>query len=65
MIVYREKKFRHGSFPEVGQKQKKKRKKKRGLNDGNNNGQLGIANATSGAHAKLPGPIYPTLLSLY
>ena len=34
--------FTHGSFPEVGQKQK--RKEKRGLNDGDNNGQ-----ATQGA----------------
>ena len=31
-----------GSFHEVGQKQKKEREKKK-LNDGNNNGQLGIA----------------------
>ena len=33
--------FAHGSFPEVGQKQKteKKEKKKRRLNDGDNNGQ--------------------------
>ena len=31
--------FTHGSFPEVGQKQKMERKRKR-LNDGNNNGQL-------------------------
>ena len=38
--------FVHGSFPEVGQKQKteKKRKKEERLNDGNNNGQ-----ATHGA----------------
>ena len=49
--------FAHGSFPEVGEKQKteeKKKKKKRGererLNDGNNNGQ-----ATQGAR-KPPGP---------
>ena len=38
--------FAHGSFPEVGQKQKteKKRRKKERLNDGNNNGR-----ATHGA----------------
>ena len=40
--------FTHGSFPEVGQKQKKERKKeereRERLNDGNNNGQ-----ATHGA----------------
>ena len=38
--------FAHGSFPEVGQKQKteKKRKKEERLNDGDNNGQ-----ATHGA----------------
>ena len=39
--------FSLGSFPEVGQKQKTERKRKRErLNDGNNNGQLRIANAT-------------------
>ena len=37
--------FTHGRFPEVGQKEKKERDR---LNDGNNNGQLSIANATSG-----------------
>ena len=43
--------FAHKRFPEVGQKQKKKEKKRERLNDGNNNGQLRIANATSdGAH---------------
>ena len=33
--------FSHGSFPEVGERQKteKERKKKKRLNDGNNNGQ--------------------------
>ena len=38
--------FAHGSFPEVGQKQKteRKKKKKKRPNDGNNNGQ-----ATHGA----------------
>ena len=42
--------FAHGSFPEVGQKQKtekKKERKKERLNNGNNNGQLRIPNATS------------------
>ena len=42
--------FSLGSFPEVGQKQKTERKKIKRLNDGNNNGQLRIANA------KPPGP---------
>ena len=45
--------FAHGSFPEVGQKQKTERKKKKWrerLNDGDNNGQ-----ATHGAR-KPPGP---------
>ena len=45
--------FAHGSFPEVGQKQKtekKKRKKEERLNDGDNNGK-----ATHGAR-KPPGP---------
>ena len=39
-------------FPEVGQKQKteRKRKKERRPKVGNNNGQLHIANAISGAH---------------
>ena len=44
----------YGRFPEVGQKQKTEKKeerererKKERLNDGNNNGQLRIANATS------------------
>ena len=39
--------FAHGSFPEVGQKQKteKKEKRRRRLNDGDNNGQ-----ATHGAN---------------
>ena len=38
------------SFPEVGQKQKTEKKEERDrerLNDGNNNGHLRIANATS------------------
>ena len=47
--------FAHGSFPEVGQKQKTEKKKeeereKERLNGGNNNGQ-----ATHGAR-KPPGP---------
>ena len=41
-----------GSFPEVGQKQKMEKKERK-----NNNGQLRIANTTSGAHTKPPGPI--------
>ena len=49
--------FSLGSFPEVGQKQKtekKERKKKiERLNDGNNNGQLCIANARKAAWAKM------------
>ena len=36
--------FSRGSFPEVGQKQKTEKER---LNDGNNNGQLRIAKATS------------------
>ena len=49
--------FSHGSFPEVGQKQKmeKQRREKERLNDGNNNGQLRIANATSGGACKAAG----------
>ena len=43
--------FSLGSFPKVGQKQKTEKKTKR-LNDGNNNGQLRIANATSGGERK-------------
>ena len=47
--------FAHGSFPEMGQKQKterKRKKKEESLNDGNNNGQLRIANATLGGARK-------------
>ena len=41
--------FAHGSFPEVGQKQKTEEKEEeRRPKVGNNNGQLCIANATSG-----------------
>ena len=39
--------FSLGSFPEVGQKRREKRRRKKSLNDGNNNGQLRIANYTS------------------
>ena len=50
--------FATGRFPEVGQKQKTERKerkrKKERLNDGNNNGQLRIANATKGGAHKAP-----------
>ena len=48
--------FRLGSFPEGNQKQKterrKERKKEKRLDDGNNNGRLRIANATSGSACK-------------
>ena len=45
--------FRTQEFPEVGQKQKTEKKKKRErLNGCNNNGQLGIANFTSGGARK-------------
>ena len=47
--------FAHWSFPEAGQKQKTEKKEeteKEILNDGNNNGQLLIANATSGGVRK-------------
>ena len=42
--------FSLGSFPEVGQKQmmERERKKREKQKDGNNDGQLRIANATSG-----------------
>ena len=41
-------------FPRSGSKAKdgEKKKERRGLNDGNNNGQLRIANATSGGARK-------------
>ena len=44
--------FTNGSFPEVGQKQKTEKKERR-ANVGNNNGQLRIANATSGGARKV------------
>ena len=46
--------FSLGRFPEVGQKQnpEKNKKKERRAKVGNNNGQLRIANATSGAAHK-------------
>ena len=50
--------FGCGSIPEVVQKQKTERKKKKSerkkerLNDGNNNGQLRIANSASGGARK-------------
>ena len=45
--------FTHGSFPEVGQKQKtEKKERERRAKVGNNNGQLGIANATSAGARK-------------
>ena len=49
--------FTHGSFPEVGQKQKTERKERRRPKVGNNNGQLRIATPPRVAHAKPPGPI--------
>ena len=48
--------FTHGSFPEVGQKQKTEKEER--LNNGNNNGQLRIAMPPRVAHAKPPGPKY-------
>ena len=42
--------FTHGSFPEVGQKQKREREER--LNDGKNNGQLRIVNAISSGACK-------------
>ena len=48
--------FSLGSLPEVGQKQKTEKNKKERLNVGNNNGQLCIANPTSGGTSKPPGP---------
>ena len=44
--------FSLGSLPEVGQKQKTEKKKRERLKVGNNNGQLRIANATSGGACK-------------
>ena len=46
--------FSLGSFPKVGQKQKteKKERERERLNDGISNGQLRIANATSGGARK-------------
>ena len=49
--------FTHGSFPEVGQKQKTEEKKKKDRAKlGNNNGQLRIATPPQVTHAKPPGP---------
>ena len=45
--------FSLGSFPEVGQKQMTERRRAK---VGNNNGQLRIANATSGGKRKAAGP---------
>ena len=44
----------HGSFPEVGQKQKTEKKR---ANNDKNNGQLRIATPPRVAYAKPPGPI--------
>ena len=52
--------FHTWEFPRSGSKAKdkerEKRKREERLNDGNNNGQLRIANATSGGALKPPGP---------
>ena len=53
--------FRHGSFPEMGQKQitegkKERERKKERAKVGNNYGQLRIATPLWVAHAKPPGP---------
>ena len=50
--------FAHGSFPEVGRKQKTEKKRER-LNDGDNNGQ-----ATHGAR-KPPGPTMASFASVH
>ena len=51
--------FTHGSFPEVGQKQKteRERKKERRPKVDNNNSQLRIAMPPRVAHAKPPGQL--------
>ena len=52
--------FTHGSFPEVGQKQKTERERKKERERpkvGDNNGQLRIAMPPRVVHAKPPGPI--------
>ena len=52
--------FTHGSFPEVGQKQKTEKKEKEEEERpkvGNNKGQLRIATPPRLAHTKPPGPI--------
>ena len=46
---------RSGSKAKDGEREKRKKER---LNDGNNNGQLRIANATSVVHAKPPGQIF-------
>ena len=57
--------FAHGRFPEVGQKQKtEKKERERRAKVGNNNGQLGIANDTSGGTRKPPGPILTFMFSI-
>ena len=53
--------FSLGSFPEMGQKQKTYRERKAKV--GNNNGQLRIANATSGVACKPPGSKFINSLS--
>ena len=56
--------FTHGSFPEVGQKQKTEKKKRKRPEVGNNNGQLRIANATLIGACKPPRPTGKLKLSL-
>ena len=50
--------FSLGCFPEVDQNQKteKKKEERKRLKVGNNNGELRLANATSGGARKPPGP---------
>ena len=48
--------FTHGSFPEVGQKQKTEKKERERAKVGNNKGQLCIATRPRVAHTKPPGP---------
>ena len=60
--VFGETKFQPWEIPRNGSKakhgEKREEKKKRGLNYGNNNDQLHIANTTSGGALKLPGLLY-------
>ena len=49
-----ERNFQPREIPQIGSKAKEG-KKRRGLNEGNNNGQLQIAKATSGGACKAAG----------